>query len=267
MLWNRKEFKVVDYNDLCYYIVLVCSWCARFVWHWMREFYKNILHPIRFFMYIYILPAISNMITLVVNTLMWFCVQFFQLILLPNARFCYIYIIIPSCMLLDNVSTALYKTFSLLFTKLVVACVWILQNIVEPLCLFTVDYFCYASSFIYKYIMIFLWDVMYTICPFVYIQIVRPVGRLVLHIAPIIRYTLNKFVFYPIGYVFYTVGYFFYGFVVQPLSTRLSEVSRTMVNVFGIIVNAMGNGLHVTGQAVATAGEAVMSILRSINGH
>jgi hypothetical protein len=376
-------------NNICYYIILVCTTLAIFVQYWGKEFYNNILQPIGFFVYNYILPAIFNALSSIVDTIMCFCDQFYQLILPPTARFCYIYVIVPSSKSFYYVWMAFHSAFNLLFTTLRVACVWIWQNITDALCLFIYNYmllpfghatvticsfvhtqvlppvgkllvyiaetlscwlyqFCvyavmyvvqaadhlyyacpfiykymllplcyaivtacsciytqvltpvgkllvhiaetlscwlyqflvyavtyvvqaavhlyYACPFVYKYMLLPLCHAIVTACSCIYTQVLTPVGRFLVYIAPIIRYRLYQFVFYPIGCLLYTVGYCSYGFVLQPLRNGLSAVSTTMVNVFRVILHAVSSALNVTGCAMATTSKTIMSVLRSISG-
>ncbi len=186
-------------NDICYYIVLVCTKFVTFVWYWGKEFYENILQPIGYYMCNYIVPAISNAITWIAETIMYLCVQFFQLILLPTGRFSYIYIIVPTYMLFDYVSTALYVAFHSLFIMIRVACVWIWQNIIDTLC-----------PLIYNYMLLPFSRGIVTICSFIHTQVLTPLGKLLMYIVQILLCWLYQLFVYAVRCMRHVVDQFCY---------------------------------------------------------
>jgi hypothetical protein len=179
-------------NDIYYYIVLVCTRFAILVWYWGKKFYENTLQPIGFYMYNYIVPAISSAVTWITDTIMCFCIQFYQLILLPTGRFCYIYILVSSCTLYDYVSTGL-------FIMIRIACVWIRQNIIDTLC-----------PLIYNYMLLPFSRFIAMICSFIHTQILTPLGKLLVYIVQMLFCWLYQFFVYAVRYLLHVVDHFCY---------------------------------------------------------
>lgn len=184
-------------KDIYYYIILVCIKFTKFVQYCSIQFYKEILQPVGFLLYTYILPNVLHAITSIAHTFMQCCFQFYREIVQPIARLSYTYIIVPSAATFDYISTAIYNVFSLLVPKLRVAGIWIWLNIVYPLC-----------TSIYKHILLPSYDSLIVICLFTYTQILVPLGRLLVYIARLLCDWSKQLLFHAIRYVLCAVNHF-----------------------------------------------------------
>ena len=219
-------------EDVGYYLMYIYRNFPTYAQYFMAKVFSNVLQPVKFFILNCVLPAIHNVSEWIWNRILWSAIWYYQQIILPIVRFCYLRIIAPIPTWITELSIAFRKIFRWLFRRFLSACTWAWQHILYPLCLF-----------IFIDVPLSFYRNFSKITSFIYTRFFTPLNRCIRYMAPIISDYLRMCVLHVGTCLMCTVGsfsdacMFLYEYTLLALYQNFFKISSTIFNSFITPIN------------------------------
>jgi hypothetical protein len=209
-------------------------------------------------MHYYLRKLLFHVSTCLVCTIGSFC---------DICAFFYGYILLPFYTNIVKIQPYIYTEFLIPLCRQVKDVVSIIYYYLQKLLLpvstcvaYTIGSFWDTCAVFYGYILLGFDKAIFTICPFIYHELLKPVSKSVRYNARMICDSVYQFIFLTVGNGLYSIGQSCYEYLLQSWSTIVSTILPAIGKLSSEILIAVWSGVNATALAIATLGRAIVSV-------